>query len=281
MRSPFASEARPHPIAYARQVIELPAPSTAVVAEQLRRDQPVVFRQGARAWPALQWSWATMRDLGADLSVQCEVGDAMQGTNTRFQTTLGAYMDEIARGTTSSSVYLSQFELLTELPALDDDLDFSIVPHRLGRTLAWIGPKGTFTGLHCDHLDNLVVQVVGRKRFRLAAPSARANLYPTKKYDFFSELSGVDVHNYDAQSHPRFADVVLDDVILEPGDMLYTPADWWHCVEALEPSITVNRFSISVRGAAARSWQFARHGLHLAGLYRRNWCTCHARGPAR
>jgi hypothetical protein len=262
-------------------VLELSAPSPAEIEAHLGDSQPVVFRQGARHWPAMRWTWASVRDLGTEVAVRCEVGDAMQGTNSHVDTTLAMYMDTVASGAAPASTYLSQFELLARLPALRDDLDFSVLRGRLGRTLAWIGPGGTFTGLHCDHLDNLVVQVVGRKRFRLAAPEVRPKLYPSKKYDFFSELSGVDARRPDLAAHPAFADVAFEDVVLEPGDMLCTPTDWWHCVEALEPSITVNRFNLSPLRTVGRSWQFVRHGLHLAGVYRRSWCTCHARGPAR
>ena len=74
-----------------------------------------------------------------------------------------------------------------------------------GDQLAWIGPTGTFTGLHCDHLDNLVVQVVGSKRFKLAPPSDSPSVYPTTKSDSFAAPSGVEPRPLYRITHPPVA----------------------------------------------------------------------------
>ncbi|MBP5910640.1 hypothetical protein F3K40_42845 [Streptomyces sp. LBUM 1478] len=56
----------------------------------------------------------------------------------------------------------------------------------------WIGPALARTGLHHDLLDNLAVQITGRKRFYLARPGTveRAGALSVK-YDAWARLSRV------------------------------------------------------------------------------------------
>lgn len=89
-------------------------------------------------------------------------------------------------------------------------------------------------------------QVHGRKRFRLWGPDAHAALqvFP------------------DAHPRARKAQVLIDstmglpaaelDVILEPGEALFIPAFWFHHVEALSPSVSVNVFSENAMKLAAQ-----------------------------
>jgi len=102
----------------------------------------------------------------------------------------------------------------------------------------WVGGKGSTTQAHYDVLNNIFVQVYGRKRFRLWGPQAHAMLrvFP------------------DAHPRARKARVLVDgcrtvlappevDVTLEAGQALFIPAFWFHHVEALSCSVSVNVFS--------------------------------------
>jgi ribosomal protein L16 Arg81 hydroxylase len=249
--------------------------------QHLERGVPVLVRGGAASWPACGWTWERLTGLGGDIAVRCEVGDTMQGANTHLDTSLADYIGGVASNSVGAATYLTQFELFDALPQLRSDVDFSLLrDRRIRRMLAWIGPAGTRTGIHADHADNLLAQIRGRKWFRTARPDERSRLHPSRKYDFFSDCSSVVPDRWDPETQPGFDLVDWAEFVLEPGDLLFNPSGWWHEAVALEPSISVNVFGVSVLGLASRWRLLGKEALHRAGLYRRGWCTCHGRSPA-
>lgn len=113
----------------------------------------------------------------------------------------------------------------------------------------WIGPKGTLTPLHRDDTDNLFAQVWGQKRFTLAAPHHREAL-GTWSTAPKGGLDGCDV-NPDAPDYQRFPasqHVPFVRVVLEAGDLLFLPEGWFHQVESVSTSLSVNFWVDSGRG---------------------------------
>jgi ribosomal protein L16 Arg81 hydroxylase len=83
------------------------------------------------------------------------------------------------------------------------------------------GGSGSF-GAHWDTHDVVVLQQVGRKRWRVYPPT-----FPLPLPAQTSRESGQVV-----KSQPRL------DIVLEAGDLLYLPRGWWHEVTPLaEPSV--------------------------------------------
>jgi len=113
----------------------------------------------------------------------------------------------------------------------------------------WIGPKGTLTPLHRDDTDNLFAQVWGQKSFILAAPHHREAL-GTWSTAPQGGLDGCDF-NPDAPDYQRFPqarDVTFLRVTLEAGDLLFLPEGWFHQVESVSTSLSVNFWVNSGRG---------------------------------
>lgn len=113
----------------------------------------------------------------------------------------------------------------------------------------WIGPKGTLTPLHRDDTDNLFAQVWGQKTFTLAAPHHREAL-GTWSTAPQGGLDGCDF-NPDAPDYQRFPlarDVTFLRVTLEAGDLLFLPEGWFHQVESVSTSLSVNFWVNSGRG---------------------------------
>lgn len=102
----------------------------------------------------------------------------------------------------------------------------------------WYGPGGTLSPLHFDESHNFLHQHYGRKRVHLVSPTFYGELKPGAPGSKFRHMSRLD------------DDVVLEmlrsgavgaaEVELRAGDVLFIPAYWWHRVEALDVSVSVN-----------------------------------------
>jgi tRNA wybutosine-synthesizing protein 5 len=90
---------------------------------------------------------------------------------------------------------------------------------------------------HYDICDNLLVHVTGRKRVVLFPPTDVPCLYVDT-----SSSAVVDIDAPDFERYPAFRYTHPMECILEPGDILFIPALWFHNVESLEFAISVNFF---------------------------------------
>lgn len=100
--------------------------------------------------------------------------------------------------------------------------------------MLWIGPAGTFTPLHHDLTNNLLVQIVGAKRLHLLPPGETERLANNRHV--FS-----DVHDIEdpmrTSLFPQAREARRFVVDLRPGDALFIPVGWWHQVRSLSFSV--------------------------------------------
>jgi hypothetical protein len=260
-------------------------PSDKSPVEHLRRRTPAVFRGMAAHWPAVStWTLPYIASLDPSLPVRLVRGNR-ENTPTAFTwSELGTYLHHLSEPprTDGDLLYLKEFDLLRQFPALRDDLkDIPFLPRgAVTSNSVWIGPARARTGLHQDLLDNCAVQIAGTKRFLLARPGTveRAGALSTK-YDTWARLSRVGIEELAADRGAGTGDEDFFFVELEPGDVLYVPAHWWHEVVNLDASILLSGFFGS-RRHVARLWTQVRlrDTLHRARLLKEGDCTCH---PAR
>jgi hypothetical protein len=101
----------------------------------------------------------------------------------------------------------------------------------------WIGNR-TMAAAHYDMSHNIACNMVGRRRFTLYPPEQVHNLYPgpLEPTPGGQVVSMVDPRAPDLELYPRFAEARAAALVaeLEPGDLLFYPALWWHQVEALD-----------------------------------------------
>lgn len=178
--------------------------------------------------------------------------------------------------------YLQLWELFDAVPAVRDLVPIRrLWPRR--RELTWgygfAGPGGTLTGLHSDISNNWFCQMRGSKEFLLFDDAQRDHLAPSRKFDWGSELSDVDIAHLDrlpSDVRDRFASATGWVARIDAGDVLFVPGRTWHAVRARTPSLSLGVFGL-------RPGQIARDGvpimtkklLHRAHLYRWGNCACH------
>lgn len=228
---------------------------------------PVVVRCAASAWPCMAWSPAYFQEPGnpaggcnaralfhdGTVSGSREpTGDSVVWENQcrRETTTLAHFSHWLDNRQLSTArwgyISYQRIRLFADTaPAILAMMrwgDLGVLEEHSQEAVFWYGSTGAHTQCHYDtYGTNVIVQVHGRKRWCLFSPNQTTCLYPTRvPYEESSVFSRVDVHQPDYERHPLFAQADCWEVILQPGDVLHVPRHWWHDVESLETSISVN-----------------------------------------
>jgi len=210
--------------------------------------RPVIISGLLDDWPAMQkWNLKFLVDHYAEAEVEVQVNrdsNALYELNkARHQTMMrfGDFLSSIGNSVSSNDMYLTAYNgahnrsvldaLMRDVPGVPAYLD----PSSAASGFLWIGPKGTVTPLHHDLTNNLLAQVVGRKRFVIASSAEIARVYNLEHC-----FSAVDIRHIDFSAYPAVRDVRLLEFELGPGDAVFLPVGWWHFVEALDFSMSVS-----------------------------------------
>jgi Cupin-like domain len=197
-------------------------------------------------WPALgRWSPAYLRERIGDAPVEYqggreEAGSEFEIAKARHKRVMpfSAYLDMIL-GAPGNNAYITANNSDSNSAAFAPLMaDTGPIPFCLGpeEGMVWIGPAGTFTPLHFDLTNNLLVQVAGTKRILIVPPAETRYLYHRRHV--FSE-----VHDLEDQArlalYPLAREAKPFEITLAPGEVLYLPIGWWHQVRSLEFSVTL------------------------------------------
>lgn len=172
----------------------------------------------------------------------------------------------ILNGTPDSGYFTTPISTLP--PSLARELR-APAPYREARRQhgkLWLAQRGTVAPLHVDASDNVHVQLVGRKRFRVYRARDSWRMAPHSPLSDTPNFSRIDPLAADAARFPFFARAVAYEFELAPGDAVYLPMGAWHHVRTLAPSVSVNYWWSS--GARAAAGYLADAWKRLRGLAR-------------
>jgi hypothetical protein len=214
--------------------------------QYIAEGRPVVLAGSDVAWRQ-RWSLASLRDRYGDMVVDAEpTGSVFVGGRGTIRTSLREVAFRVEAGDRSLRWKGLDFDLNHDPPPTDALLPRSTTTWR--RSL-WLAPQGTMSSLHHDgDADNVNLQVSGRKRFVLIAPH-----FVRAVYLHGTAESPIDPFAPDLRRFPRFAEVDAVEAVLEPGDAVFVPKYWFHCVYATLPSVNVNTW-FHWRGATS-AWR--------------------------
>lgn len=208
---------------------------------------PLVMPGLISDWSAVaRWSPDYLKAALGAYEVQVQDGrnanPAFEREKAQHTSTMGfgRFIDRIAHEE-GNDLYLTAFNSAANaeaLSALDGDCGRLDALLKSDRGMMWIGPRGTFTPLHHDLTNNLLLQVTGRKSILLAAPWETPNLYNDQHV--FSLVRDLDEPGIAAR-FPLLDKVRVHRIELGPGDALFIPVGWWHQVSALDFSVTITR----------------------------------------
>lgn len=221
---------------------------------------PLRLTQAAANWPAASWTLDYLRKQYGAHEVHVRIGNyvkhAFTSNRVFVSTNLGKYIDFL-----KDNIDFDSFDKHDQIPNVyppyvgcntlpEKMLEEIQVPSVLGSNerpaTFWLGPARTVTPMHSDGIDNFIAQIIGKKKLILAPAHEYEFLYAT----LWSEDGKVDSlcrkspwqPNLDFEKYPLFRCCHLVEVILDPGDILFVPAGWFHYVESLEISLTINFF---------------------------------------
>jgi len=245
------------------RVIEGVAPNAIPYDALMAAQQPAILRGVARDWPlvvkGLESAEAAIAyiegfdagkpvvaftgasEIGGRFFYNADVtGFNFEGARTSLTGLLEAMRPRLDApdapsfyvGSTDLDIYLPGFRAANDL-----DLNHPMFSAHPPLASIWIGNRTTASA-HYDMSHNLAVCAVGRRRFTLFPPDQVANLYPgpLEPTPGGQVVSMVDFRDPDFAAHPGFREALGTAQVaeLEPGDLLFYPALWWHHVEALD-----------------------------------------------
>ena len=196
-------------------------------------------------WPLSCLTPQTLRDRFGDLPVRARIGDYI---NTAFapdramqDMSLLAYLDLVADNAQDLPPYLGNLELR----ALNALCHWPAYFKKMGPPRFWLGPSGTVTPLHCDYDDNIFAQIWGKKRIFLSPPHHDEFLY-VREANAILFGSPFDPEAPDFEKFPLARRAAMIECIMQPGELLYVPAGWYHQVRSLTFSLSANRWARAV-----------------------------------
>jgi hypothetical protein len=221
----------------------------------LRASRPVVLQGIADDWPALRrWSPGDLKSRFGEHEIEVQLNresDSSYEENSlahRQKIKLADYVDKVMSGGPSNDYYMTANNLLLRSPAFAPLLaDVGTLPPYCDpsglaqRSHFWFGPAGTVTPLHHDTVMLFHTQIMGRKRWRFVSP-----LDTPKVYNFNAVFSPVDVDKPDLVRFPRFSQVKVLEVVVEPGETVFLPLGWWHQVTSLDVSLSLSFTNLAV-----------------------------------
>ena len=206
---------------------------------------PFVVTGLVRRWPLAALTPQALRERFSHLPVRARVGDYI---NTAFapdramqDMSMREYLDLVDSGTEGLPPYLGNLEL-RELNSL---CHWPAYFGKMGPPRFWLGPAGTVTPLHCDYDDNIFAQIWGTKRIFLSPPHHDVFLYPNEANAILFG-SPFDPEAPDFERFPLARQASMIECIINPGELLYVPAGWYHQVRALTFSLSANRWARAV-----------------------------------
>jgi ribosomal protein L16 Arg81 hydroxylase len=210
-------------------------------------NRPVIVTGMLNEWPALaRWNGDYFRAHSGDREVEVQFG---RNSDPEFEVNkvlltrkmrFGEYVDLIEQSSPTNDFYMTASNHSLNRQALGrlwDDirpLPAYLDPQSPDDGFFWFGPAGTITPFHHDLTNNLMAQVIGRKRIVLVP------IHDTPfMYNHLHCFSQVDGKQPDLAATPAFAHAQPLECLLEPGELLILPVGWWHYVEAVETSVTM------------------------------------------
>ncbi|ETN19732.1 hypothetical protein PPTG_04957 [Phytophthora nicotianae INRA-310] len=228
-------------------------------ARYMAPNRPVLLRNVTDTWFPKAMQWRDGRKInfkylkehyGAALAPVVSGDVAEYGAEDRWTMRLEEYLDLIENGTAGKKylkdwhfVHAFGHEIYVTPPLFKDDWLNWWWDHKekseSDYRFVYLGPTGSWTPLHHDVFRSYSwsVNVCGRKKWIFYHPDDEPKL--KDRFGRFV-VPDVTVANIDKEQYPQFHEAKPMYAIQETGDAVFVPSGWYHQVENLEDTISIN-----------------------------------------
>ncbi|MEC3908014.1 cupin-like domain-containing protein [Tamlana sp. 2201CG12-4] len=245
------------------------------------KKRPVIIKGLAKEWEAAKrWNLDFFLNLKEDKDIYLLSDNFIQNDNRYKKASFKNYIKQLKDSEDNNKAfkdYLTTLDIFEYYPELKNDIDFSFFEAhtKVNDITAWIGPANTISGFHADTANNVYAQIKGRKMFILCSTKFNKTMYPSSKHIYGAVASKVNINNLDKEKFPEFMNNTFVSVILEPGDVLFVPQNWWHYVQSLDPSISISNFGYTkFEVYSLKLKERIIQSLHKRGYYKAKNCFC-------
>jgi len=216
----------------------------------LKQGNPVIIENCLKHLPLSKWTMEYLvKKVGQNkvtVRGKTDANDYKVGLAYSIRdTTVEKYVDDLVNNKPiSQSSYLAVQNISYCFPQIKDECELPkyVEKHHQGPFL-WVGRKGHYEYCHFDPDASMLMMIEGSKEVKLYSCENLQNLYPNKLGSNGKTIqSQVHCDNPDFEKCPLFKNVHCHTGVLNPGDMLFIPAFWWHQVTSLTNSTSVNVF---------------------------------------
>ena len=202
------------------------------------------------------WLWTReglmSLDPSGSMGVSVHVSDspALDFVNKNFKYSKMSFLDMI-KATDQENLYLrclgqdprkEPADLNKSFPALGEAFKMPQVvdDENVFSTVLRVASNDLMLWTHYDIMDNLLIQMTGKKRVLLFPPECRKDLYISGSSSPIIDVDDKKV--LEAYPEYRNARAKALEILMEPGDILFIPALWFHSVKSRGFSVAVNTF---------------------------------------
>jgi hypothetical protein len=137
-----------------------------------------------------------------------------------------------------SSEYL--FDELAFFQPRDDNPLYMVEPRKQKGIHCRFGMKGVTAENHFDGSRNMIALLSGERRYLLSHPDQCQNLALYPRGHPSARHSEVDWSKPDWEAFPDFLNAEVNEVVLQAGDVLYLPTNWFHHIVSLDLNFQCN-----------------------------------------
>mmetsp|Transcript_16172 Transcript_16172/g.30493 ORF Transcript_16172/g.30493 Transcript_16172/m.30493 type:complete len:616 (+) Transcript_16172:258-2105(+) len=132
-------------------------------------------------------------------------------------------------------------ELTFFQPRTDEERPFYLIePKKQKGIHCRFGMKGVIAENHFDLSRNAITLLGGQRRYLLGDPSQCINMNLLPRGHPSARHSAVDWSNPDLRDFPTFPKTHVNEIVMQPGDVLYLPTNWFHYIVSLELNMQCN-----------------------------------------